>query len=960
TGGPVDTGTLDADYWFRNLRNTVEFEATTRLLLTDGFDTFIECSPHPVLLAGVQETIDSTDVPARGLGTLRRHHGGVDSFLRSAGEAFTAGAIDRWNPADSGHGGHVTLPSYPFERTRYWLAPDTSRRDVGAVGLTASGHPLLGAVVEGAAGTVFTGRVSLVTHPWLAAHQVAGILVFPGAAFAELAVHAADRVGAGSIRELTVQTPLVLPEHGAVRLRVEVSEPGAGGSERTVRIDARPDTGTATSWTCHATGVLEAGTPSPDWDLTAWPPAGAQPVDVSYEALADQGYDYGAEFQGLHRMWRHNDHVYAEIALPTEPDTYTIHPALLDAALHAALIEGPRLATSWRGVAVHAVGASALRVRIGPDRAGSVAVMLADTVGDPVAEFTVGTTPVDPAELGAAGVVQLGVLHREAWVDHLAKSSPRKASWAVVGADPLHTAAGLTAAGVDARAYPGLDALAEDDRDAPDHLLLPVVAGAAVAATVRETLGRLNAVLSDERLATATVVFLTTGAVPAYDPAGADLAGAAVWGLVRSAQTENPGRFVLADVDADEASWRALPRAVMSDEPQMALREGRIRVPRLAPGAPAGATERFAGDEGTVLITGGSTPMGELLARHLVAVHGVRHLLFIGAEAPERAAELTALGAAVTTAACDPADRTALRELIGGLPAVHRLTMAVHIPQVPPHDGNLSAPPSQAPDPLAEAVGSTVGAAEVLDQEIGEAALVLCSSFAGTFGTGGTAGTAASAAALDALARRRRARGAPAVSLAWGPWAADDAPSRGGSAGVGVLGARETVALFDTSCRSDGPVWIPARLDLAELTRQAEAGEAPPPLFRSLVRSTGKRTASGGAVSATSVRQRLASMAEAEQDRTLSGLVSAQILAVLGLESADMVRPNQVLLDFGFDSLSILTLRNRLDAATGVRLDTASMFHRSTPDDLVQHLKQALRDNRSGGGADDAPTDDTV
>ncbi|GDY62172.1 hypothetical protein SAV14893_015650 [Streptomyces avermitilis] len=277
TGRRIDTTELDADYWFRNLRETVEFEAVTRLLLADGFDTFIECSPHPVLVAGVQETIDSTHTPARAIGTLRRHHGGLDSFLWSAGDAFTAGAVDRWNPADQSRGGHVTLPSYPFERTRYWLTPDTGRRDVGAVGLTAAGHPLLGAVVEGAAGTVFTGRVSLATHPWLADHQVAGTLVVPGAAFVELAVYAADRVGAGSIRELTVRSPLVLPEHGAVRLRVEVSEPAAGESGRTVRIDARPDMGTATSWTCHATGVLDAETPSPDWDLTAWPPPGHGP-----------------------------------------------------------------------------------------------------------------------------------------------------------------------------------------------------------------------------------------------------------------------------------------------------------------------------------------------------------------------------------------------------------------------------------------------------------------------------------------------------------------------------------------------------------------------------------------------------------------------------------------------------------------------------------------------------------
>ncbi|MEU6085190.1 type I polyketide synthase [Streptomyces sp. NPDC047085] len=714
--------------------------------------------------------------------------------------------------------------------------------------------------------------------------------------------------------------------------------------------------------------MLDVEAPSADWDLTAWPPAGARPVDVSYETLAGHGYHYGAVFQGLQRMWRHNDHVYAEVALPTEPDAYAIHPALLDATLHAACTEGPRLATSWRGVAVHAVGASALRVRIGPDRAGSVSIMLADTVGDPVAEFTVGTTPVVPAELQAARVVQLGALYRETWVDHLAKSSPRRANWAVVGEDPLRAAVGLTAAGVNAQAYPGLDALVEADGEVPDYVLLTVPTGAEVADTARETLRRLNALLATEELATSTVVFLTTAAVAAFDPADADLAGAAAWGLIRSAQAEHHGRFVLADVDADEASWRALPRAVMSGEPQMALREGRVRVPRLAPGAPAGATERFAGHDGTTLITGGTTPMGERLARHLVAVHGVRHLVLTGALAPEPTAELTALGATVTTAACDPADRTALRELIDRLPAEHPLTMAVHIPQAPPYDKEPdpapsaapSAAPSPTPDALAEAMRATVGAAEILDQEIGDATLVLCSSFAGTVGGAGTAATAASAAALDALARRRRASGALAVSLAWGPWAPDDAPSRGGIAGVGVLGAREAVALFDTACRASEPVWIPARLDLAELARQAEAGNALPPVFRSLVRTTGKRTAGKGAVSVTSLRQRLASMAEAERDRTLGDLISTQISAVLGLESADVVRSNQVLLEFGFDSLSILTLRNRLHSATGVRLDTASMFHQSTPDDLVQHLKQALLEDRSGRGDDDAPTAHTV
>ncbi|MFF8775296.1 type I polyketide synthase, partial [Kitasatospora sp. NPDC015120] len=710
---------------------------------------------------------------------------------------------------------------------------------------------------------------------------------------------------------------------------------------RPIRIDARPDTSAETSWTCHATGTLDPHTPIPDWDLTTWPPTGAQPVDISYDTLTTHGYHYGPTFQGLHKIWRHNDHTYAEITLPTDPDTYTIHPALLDATLHATYTEGPRLATSWHGVAVHAVGASALRVRIGPNRAGSVSMMLADTVGDPVAEFGVGTTPVDLTELQAARVAQLDALYREVWIDHVANPSPRKTNWAVVGADPLCAVAGLTTVGGYVQAYSGLDALAEASGDVPDYLVLTVPAGAEVAVTSRETLSQLDALLATETLATVTVVFLTSSAMPAFDHAGTDLAGAAVWGLIRSAQAENPGRFVLADVDAAEASWRALPRAVRSGEPQMALREGRVRVPRLAPGGSASGTEQFAGDEGTTLITGGTTPMGERLARHLVTVHGVRHLVLTDAEAPVLTAELAALGATVTTAACVPNDRTALRELIDGLPAEHPLTMVVHVPQVLP--GDRTAAPT--PDSLAEALRATVGAAETLDQEIGAATLVLCSSFAGTVGGSGTAVSAASAAALDALARRRWASGTPVVSLAWGPWALGDAPSRTGIAGVDVLGAREAVALFDAACRAGEPVVIPVRLDLAELARQGRTGSALPPAFRSLVRITGKRTAGAGAVSATSLRQRLASMSDADRDHTLFELISTQISAVLGLGSADAVQPHQIFQDLGFDSLSLMTLRNRLNSATGLRLDTSSMFHRSTPYDVVERLKQALLEN---------------
>ncbi|MFI1928919.1 acyltransferase domain-containing protein, partial [Streptomyces sp. NPDC020377] len=309
TAERIDTTQLDADYWFRNLRSPVEFEATTRLLLTDGYDTFIESSPHPVLVTGIQETLDTTDTPARNFGTLRRDNGDLTNFLLATAHAFTAGATTHHDGHHDGH--HVTLPGYPFQQDRYWLKPGTSRSDVSSAGLTTSDHPLLGAVIEGATSTTLTGRISLATHPWLADHKVAGNTVLPGAAFIELALHAADQVDCGTIRELTVQSPLLLPEHGALRLRVEVGEPTGGDGARPIRVDARPDTSTDTSWTSHATGILDTNTPPADWDLTTWPPTGAQPLDISYDTLATHGYHYGPTFQGLQKMWHHNDHIYA-------------------------------------------------------------------------------------------------------------------------------------------------------------------------------------------------------------------------------------------------------------------------------------------------------------------------------------------------------------------------------------------------------------------------------------------------------------------------------------------------------------------------------------------------------------------------------------------------------------------------------------------------------------------------
>ncbi|WP_203759509.1 polyketide synthase dehydratase domain-containing protein, partial [Actinoplanes octamycinicus] len=294
---------------------------------------------------------------------------------------------------------------------RYWLKSSTASGDPAGLGLGATGHPLLTAAVAlpDSDTVVLTGRLSIQSHPWLAEHRVGEQVILPGAALAELAVHAGDQVGAGSVAELTIEAPLVLPVQGAVALRVTVDE-----GTQAVAIYSRPVDGDD-SWTRHARGMVSSQPAVVSAGATVWPPADAEPIQIDglYETLADAGLDYGPVFQGVRAAWRTQDAVFAEVALPdgTAVTGFGLHPALFDAALHAialgGLIEatgtGPMLPFVWSGVDLHATGASALRVRLtsaGPD---TVSLTITDPAGAPV--LSVGSLVLRAADLSQASRV---------------------------------------------------------------------------------------------------------------------------------------------------------------------------------------------------------------------------------------------------------------------------------------------------------------------------------------------------------------------------------------------------------------------------------------------------------------------------------------------------------------------------------------------------------------------------
>ncbi|MGW2370371.1 type I polyketide synthase, partial [Streptomyces sp. NPDC001667] len=421
TGGVLDTGTLDAAYWYRNLRQTVCFQEAVQALLDDGFRLFVESSAHPVLTMGVEQTAENHDVTT--VGSLRRDEGGLDRFLTSVAEAFVGGASVDWAKLFDGTGARrVDLPTYAFQHQRYWIEPSAARQgDVTSAGLSAADHPLLGAAVTlpASGGALLTGRLSLRAHAWLGEHAVLDQAMLPASAFVELALRAGDVVGCDRVEELTLEAPLLLPEQSSVQVQLTVSGPDGSGA-RSLDVHARLEDSADRPWIRHASGVLvsaaDGSAAAGAAELSAWPPAGARAVDLAgfYERLADSGVTYGPVFRGLRAAWRRGDEVFAEVALPEEARAevgrYGIHPALLDTAAQAGLgplggglADGIRLPFVWRGVSLYATGASTVRVRLAPTGADGLSVLIADAAGALVARAdALVARPVSPEQLAAA------------------------------------------------------------------------------------------------------------------------------------------------------------------------------------------------------------------------------------------------------------------------------------------------------------------------------------------------------------------------------------------------------------------------------------------------------------------------------------------------------------------------------------------------------------------------------
>jgi acyl transferase domain-containing protein/NADPH:quinone reductase-like Zn-dependent oxidoreductase/acyl carrier protein len=1301
------------DYWVRHVRSPVRYADGVGALERAGVRRFVELGPDAVLSALARLSL-SPEVQGEVLAVpvLRTRGEEEEQFVRFLGAVHANGLAIRWERFFDGAGARrVDLPTYAFQQQRYWIEEREGIGDVSLLGQAPTEHPLLGAAVRQAddRGWLFTGRLSLEDQPWLVDHAVMGFVLLPGTAYIELALLSGRHLGAEVIEELTFEAPLLISEEGAVQLQVVVEEPD-GELKRKLAIYSRPEgeeDGEEAPWMRHASGTLCPAAPAArgqegEPEQQSLPPEDAEPIETDglYERLAEVGYDYGPAFQGLHAAWSKGDALFGEVALDDrqarEAENFGAHPALVDAALHVALQaalaaeEGKLIVPfSVRGVRLHREGAAALRFRLTQPEESTLALEARDQDGSKVLSIeALVARPIDMGALQSAQGVVHDSLYKVGW-QRMALPEPGEGHRCVLVGDGGFPGVEERCADVET-----LASAIEAGDPAPDCVLIDVSAmGSSLGlvpsthAKVRRSLVLLKQWLGESLFASVRLVFVSRGAVRAREGEKPEAAAAAVLGLLRSAQSEHPGRFVLLDLDPDvedfEVDWGAL---FASGEPQLAIREGTVYVPRLssiesgefltAPDHPtwrmrndeggtlggfelvpnpaaeepladgqvrvamraagvnfrdvlitlsnypgeaplggegagivietgpgvdelavgdrvmggipdalgnAGVThelgvfplpegwsfvqgaavpiafftaiyglvdlaelqagervlvhagaggvgmaavqwarhvgaevfataspwkwkvleelgidqghlassrdlgfrEKFlaatdgegvdvvlnalAGEfvdasldllrgggrfiemgkadlrdgeaisashpgvsyqsfdimeagperlremmeevtdlfesgalrhepvttwdirratqafrylrdgrnvgkvvltipqpldpEGTVLVTGGTGALGAVVARHLAAVSGVRHLTLVSRRgdeaegAAELQAELAAAGCEVQTVACDVADRAQLEKAIAAIPKDHPLTGVVHAAGVL-DDGTVeSLSDEQVERVLRPKVDAAVHLHE-LTAHLDLALFVLFSSGTATLGNPGQGNYAAANAFLDAFAQHRQAQGLPMQSLGWGLWEQEEGTGMGGGLdeaargrlrriGIVPLSEEKGLQLLDAARQIDEPAVVPAHLDLAALRRFARAGILPP-LLRRLVRAPTQQ----GRSRERSLARRLATLPESEWDDAVLQALRAEVAAVLGYDSPEMIDPQVEFKDLGFDSLAAVELYNRLCQTTAMRLPTTMGFDYPTPEAAAEYLCDLIRTEKGKQSGD--------
>ncbi|MEV6279150.1 SDR family NAD(P)-dependent oxidoreductase [Nocardia sp. NPDC051832] len=976
TGHLADDAITTPEYWVQQVRATVRFAPGINTLLASGVRRFVEVGPEAVLSALTNRCLaadPAVEASASVVATSRRSNGQVPQLLSALAQLHVTGGSVDWRtllatPAEQ----RIPLPTYAFQHQRFWLRPS-----LAATSSQLGGHPILTDVV-GVAGTeewLFTGRLSMRDHPWINDHTAHGVVVVPSAVLVEFLLIAAARIDCDVLDELTLQVPIVPSEDDEIELQVAVRPLESG--RRSFDFYFRKSTNDP--WVLNATGALAQHYSEASRALRlldqAWPPIDSEALeatDIPGLMTQGSGLEYGPAFGGVHAVWRQADAVFSDITLRAEMSdaagAFGLHPTLVDMTVHAGLAEllwremdhepgSGKLLFRWGGarfhrpmaVADHAAQLTSLRVAAVATGPETISVAAIDPVdGRPVLSVdAVVMRPYDVNRFFEGLAENTADLYRVHW--DLAGGE--------VAGDPesLAALADTAFAGID-DSYASVEAMADAERiptavayraEFPSEE--PTDTYSATQRAVHETLALLNSWLRYEQLSDSRLIVITSGGVGVADETP-DLIASAVWGVVRTAQSENPDRFVLVDEDpAAPLDAEALVAVLRTREPQVAVRGSDVLVPRLVRAETRGDDlDATPFGTGTVLITGGTGGLGALFARHLVTEYGVRNLALTsrrGPDAPGAAAlveELAALGAQARIIACDIADRVAVQQLVNSLTGIDGtdLSAVVHAAGVL-DDGTIGSLTTEQVDRvLAPKVAGAWNLHESTEG-IDLSAFVLFSSVAGVIGSAGQGNYAAANSFLDALAERRRAAGSAGTSLAWGPWGEAGgmtgdldrvAVARWDRLGLGQIERAEGLRLFGAAVGRREARLVPLRFDATALRRSADPRALPAVLLgfgRRPAQTT--RSAGAGAAAVTTLAARLAAAGSDRSAELTLETVRAQVAAVLGHDSGDAIDAEMPFRELGLDSLGGVDLRNRLGKATGLSLPSTLVFDYPTP-----------------------------
>ena len=925
TGKEIASADLEADYWVRHILEPVRFLASLDAASRMEIGVWFELGPDAVLsgLAAAQSLRETLHLPC-----LRSGHDEVKQLLGAVLQAHVNGVEVKTDGLLAGTSqGTLALPPYPFQRRRYWVAPEqpVHKRPKQLA------HALLGFAVRllDQGGMVFSGRVSVASQPWLADHIVDGVVLMPGTGIVDLMLAAAEQCDLAGIVKLDLLAPMIIPERGSLEIQLLAGPPAGDGSRMVDCFSVPVDD--ENQRVLHATGVL-GDVPAPSFEEFNWPPEGTREIDVSgnYEEAAKHGYQYGPSFRALRHGWiRGMDdktEFFGEVDLgevPSEQVDHVIHPILLDATMHAsdAVLGLSNFSTimvpvAWTGVCINGVAGRHLRFRITSAGVDALKIELASPDGLPLAT-------VNQVDLQAVDGDTL-----------------RRASQQRVAHEPLLDLEWLSVPAAGVRSRGSIHMVAGGDDPQAD---LGTVLG--------ETLEAMKEWLAQDREQRLTIV--TTDATEPRSVEG--LVQSAVWGLVRSAQVEYPDRFQLLDVDGHASSADLIESASRHEEPELRIRAGAFFAPRLQPQTHIDGHAEWPVDE-QVLVTGGTGGIGQALLRHL-AECGARRLVAVSRRGMSATGmdklrvELAEFDAELTVLCGDLGEPNEVRRIVDAVLDAGPLGSIIHAAGV--LDDRLLADIDDAGfERVLKAKALAAWHLHQVTTDLDLRRFVLFSSSAGILDGAGQATYAAANVFCDALAHLRRAQGLPATSILWGAWAGESGMAAGLDAkaiarmkrlGLVLTDFHTNLAAFDRAISSTSPAPVALCFDRAILHRNIDYL---PSILQALVPAAGlvptKQIAHESATG-TDTKPLLTSGDREQVLTRIRTIVQSEAAAVLGLDNAQQVGLDRPLSEMGFDSLATVELRNRLVQSTGVKLSPTIVFDFPTCRDLASHLAEIIQ-----------------